>query len=140
MTVLRPRDTVVGEEHTMPIAIVSQLVELVGRWDVSASELLSPAGLREDVVEDPLGRLPVTTIAFLLERARTLTGEPGLGYYLGLQKRLSVYGYLGFAALHASTLREALTLAVKFAPLVSSAFSIELSVEGSVAALNLEER
>jgi hypothetical protein len=91
--------------HTMPITFALQLVELVKRWHVPADELLSEVGLTEEALEDALARVPVATMSSLLERARLLTGEPGLGYYLGLQKRASVYGHLGFAALSAASLR-----------------------------------
>jgi AraC-like DNA-binding protein len=76
----------------------------------------------------------------LHQRARLVTGEPGLGYYLGLQKRVSVYGYLGFAAVSASTLREALELAVRFGPLFSTAIALNLHVEGRAASLCFEEQ
>jgi AraC-like DNA-binding protein len=76
----------------------------------------------------------------LLERARDLTGEPGLGYYLGLQTRATLYGYLGFAALSAARLGDALALAVEYAPIFSTALAIDLSVDGRVASIRLEER
>jgi AraC-like DNA-binding protein len=125
--------------HTVPISLLAQLVELVKRWHVPADELLSQVGLSEKVLVDPLGRVPVATMCDLLERARVMTGEPGLGYYLGLQKRVSVYGYLGFAALSASSVREALALAVQFAPLFSTALTLDLSIEGRLASLRVEE-
>jgi AraC-like DNA-binding protein len=139
MAVRRIQGTEGHVEHTLPVAVVSQVVELLRRWRIPPAELLSAVSLQESVLENPLERLPVDVVVTLLERARTLTGEPGLGYYLGLQKRLSVYGYLGFAALSASSLGEALGLALRFAPLVSTAFSLSLTVEGDTAAVVVEE-
>ena len=92
-------------EHTVPAAYAGQLVRLVRRWDVMPEELLSGVGLEERATEDPQGRFSVQTYGALLERARELTGEPGLGFYLGLQKRVSAYGYLGFAAMSAGVPR-----------------------------------
>jgi AraC-like DNA-binding protein len=129
-----------ASEHTVPIALASQLVRLVKRWQVSAADLLGEVGLSESSLEDPLTRIPVAKMCTLLERARTLTGEPGLGYYLGLQTRVTLYGYLGFALLSASTAGEALNLAVQFAPIFSTALGIELRIEGRVASLSFEER
>jgi AraC-like DNA-binding protein len=126
--------------HTMPITFALQLVELVKRWHVPADELLSEVGLTEEALEDALARVPVATMSSLLERARLLTGEPGLGYYLGLQKRASVYGHLGFAALSAASLREALDLAVQFAPMFSTALKLHLNIEGRVTSLYLDEQ
>jgi AraC-like DNA-binding protein len=133
-TILRER------RHTVPVSLALQLLELVKRWRVPPEELLSVVGLTETALQNPLDRLPVETMCELLERARVLTGEPGLGYYLGLQKRVSVYGYLGFAAVSASSLREALELAVRFGPLFSTAISLNLHVEGGAASLCFEEQ
>src|SRR5579864_5860696 len=85
--VLMTRQTPEEEQsHTVPVTLALQLVELVKRWHVPAEELLSGVPLSQRTLEDPLERFPVTTMCDLLERARLLTGEPGLGYYLGLQK------------------------------------------------------
>src|SRR5258708_1771458 len=131
--------TAPGQGHTVPIALASQLVHLVKRWHVTSDELLSSVGLSGATLEDPFERLPVATMCALLERARDLTGEPGLGYYLGLQTRATLYGYLGFAALSASSLGDALGLAVQFAPTFSTALTIDLRVERHMAWLCLEE-
>jgi AraC-like DNA-binding protein len=128
------------QRHTVPMSLALQLVELVKRWQVPADELLSPFGLSEGVLGNPLDRLPVETMGQLLGHARLLTGEPGLGYYLGLQKRVSVYGYLGFAAVSASSLREALELSVKFSPLFSTAITMDLHIEGGAASICFEEQ
>src|SRR4029077_19190511 len=112
--------------HTVPVSLALQLVELVKRWHVPPEELLSVVSLSPAGLVHPLDRLPVETMGQLLEHARLLTAEPGLGYYLGLQKRVSVYGYLGFAALSASSLREALELALRFSPLFSTAITMDL--------------
>jgi AraC-like DNA-binding protein len=125
--------------HTVPQSIVAQLVELVARWHVSPGELFAGTGVSTALLEDPLGRVDVDTRHALHERARRLTGEPGLGYYLGLQKRVSIYGYLGFAAGSAASLRDALGIAIRFAPVFSTAIGIELREEGGVASLCLVE-
>jgi AraC-like DNA-binding protein len=128
-----------AEGHSVPTPYAAQLVRLLARWSVPPHALLGAVGLTEEAVRDPAGRLPLSTWVTLLERARTLTGEPGLGFYLGLQKRLSGYGYLGFAAMSASSLREALDLVTRFSSAVVTSVSLRLRVEGRVAALVVEE-
>ncbi|MBC7174527.1 MAG: AraC family transcriptional regulator, partial [Polyangiaceae bacterium] len=73
-------------------------------------------------------------------RAIKLTGEPGLAFFMGLHMRISSHGYLGFAAMTASTAREAIELAIRFAPTRTEALGLELHIEGDRAALVLEER
>jgi len=127
-------------QHSVPAAYAEQLVQLVRRWGVTADELLSGLGLSEAALEDPHGRLPLQTFGALVERARSLTGEPGLGFYMGLQKRISAYGYLGFAAMSAASLREALELVVRYTPTLTTSIGLRLQVEGSAASLIFEER
>jgi AraC-like DNA-binding protein len=129
-----------GRTHTVPVAVALPVLELVRRWHVQPTDLLSAAGLTPSDVEDPLARMDVTTLCQLLENARTLTGEPGIGYYLGLHKRVSMFGYLGFVAQSARTLREALALTVKYAPLVSSSLSLELQLDSRSSWLVIEEQ
>ena len=128
------------QPHSVPIALVSQLVQLAKRWNVPAADLLSGVGLSERVLEDPLERVPVATMCALLDRARTLTGEPGLGYYLGLQTRATLYGYLGFASLSAATVGDALKIVLEFAPVFSTVLAMSLRVENRLASLSFEER
>src|SRR5260370_10044958 len=128
------------QHHTVPIALVSQLVELVKRWNIPAAELLSAVRLDEKALEDPFVRIRAETMCTLLDRARTLTGEPGLGYYLGLQTRATLYGHLAFAFLSAATIGDGLKLVLEFAPIFSTALGVDLRVEGRVAALSFEEQ
>ena len=128
-----------AEGHTVPASYGEQVVQLVARWGITPEALLSEVGLTEASLRDPVGRLSMSSWAALLERARTLTGEPGLGFYLGLQKRISGYGYLGFAAMTASSLGEALELVTRFSPTITTSVSFRLRVEGRLAALVVEE-
>jgi AraC-like DNA-binding protein len=126
-------------QHSVPAAYAEQLVQLVRRWDVTAEDLLSELGLSEALVHDPHARLPMETFGALIQRARRLTGEPGLGFYLGLQKRVSMYGYVGFAAMSAASLREALEMFVRFTPMLTTSLSLSLQVDGRTASLLVHE-
>lgn len=127
-------------KHSVPIALVSQLLRVVGRWNVSAADLLGQVGWTEAILEDPLGRVPVPTMCSLLAAARAMTGEPGLGYYLGQTTRATIAGYLGFAGLSALTVGDAIRVMCQFAPLFSTVLEVELRVEGRLASLYLDER
>jgi AraC-like DNA-binding protein len=128
------------EEHSLPAIHALHLAEIVKRWDVAPDELLAGLGLREEALADPEARLSVRAVTELVERARALTGEPGLGLYVGMHMRASAHGYLGFAAMMASTVREALDLASRFSPMRTTAIALRLHVDESLASLVLEER
>jgi AraC-like DNA-binding protein len=128
-----------AEEHTVPASVLAPLVEVVKHWGVGADELLGSLGLREAEVANPLTRFPQDLYHAIIERARMLTGEPGLGICWGMQMRVSVFGHLGLATMCAATLRDALGLAIEFASLGSTAEGMRLQVEGDVASLILDE-
>jgi AraC-like DNA-binding protein len=126
-------------EHTVPASQALQLVELVKSWGISADQLLQPLNLSERALEEPNARLPVRVQDAVLRHARLLTREPALGVHIGLRRRASMYGFLGFAAMTAASLREAIELAVHFSSVVTTAITLRLVVEGDVAALRFEE-
>jgi AraC-like DNA-binding protein len=125
--------------HTFPAAHALQLVTLVRRWGITAEDLLAPQGLRESELEAPRARISLETLRELSERARTLTAEPGIGFYLGLQKRATMYGNLGFATLSAASVREGIELAVRYAPAVTTGISLQLHVDDERATILIEE-
>ena len=125
--------------HTFSGAHALQLIALVKRWDITAAQLLEGTAIQESELEDPRFRMPSDVLSALSERARALTGEPGIGFYLGLHKRLSMYGHLGFASMNAATVREWIELAAKYMPTVSTALSLELEVNGKTATLHIHE-
>jgi AraC-like DNA-binding protein len=133
---LSPRDF---EGHTVAAGMLVPLVELVKHWACTPEELLGPSGLSERELVNPQARVPLAVHLAILERARTLTGEPGLGFGWGSQMRISGFGFSGFATLSAATLRDAIELAIQFGPLASTAEGMRLKVEGGVAALILDE-
>lgn len=128
------------EGHAVPGAQVLQLVELLSFWRIEPNVLLAGSGLDATMLEEPEARVPIETMNMLVRRARTLTGEPALGIFLGLRRRVSMYGFLGFAMMSASTLGEALELAVRFSSTISTALVLRLQVEGGLAALRFEEQ
>ncbi len=126
-------------EHTLPAVQALYLAELVKRWNVTLEKLLEGSGLAPETMTDPGARISIPTAIELIERARALTGEPALGYYLGLQMRISMHGYLGFAALSAPTLRAATELTTQFAPIITTALTMRLRVDGGEASIVIEE-
>jgi AraC-like DNA-binding protein len=125
--------------HSLPGIYTQYLVELVKRWGVTADALLKGSGILPEALSDPHLRIPIGIAAQHLERARALTREPALGFFLGTQMRLAAHGTLGMAALSASSVREAIELAIRFMPIVTTAFSLRLRIEGREASIILEE-
>jgi AraC-like DNA-binding protein len=129
-----------ADEAELPGAYAYELVSLCTRWGVSTEVLLEGTGLTLAALKDPATRLPLALCATVVERARQLTNEPALAFAMGLHMRLSWHGFLGFAAMTAGTVREALELAQRFIRTRTSAFELSTYVEGDSASLVLEER
>ncbi len=128
------------EDAFLPAIHALHLAELVARWGVTPSQLLAGTGLREADLADPDQTISLPVVERLVARARTLSGEPALGLLLGMQMRISAHGYLGFAAMVASTVGDALAIATRYAPTRTNALVLRVSVEGDTAALVIEER
>ena len=124
----------------LPAAYALELVALTERWGVDRDALLTPLGIPIESLRDPLARVPLKTCEALIARACAMTGEPALALYMGMQMRLSSHGFLGFAAMTAGTVREALDLAARFSLVRTTAIGLYVCVEGDTAALVLEER
>jgi len=127
---------------SLPAIHALHLVELVERRRVAAGDLLAGLGLAREQLAEPHRRLPLSVLETLVERARALTGEPGLGVLLGMRMRVSWHGFLGFAAMSASTVGDAIELAVRYAPTRTDVIGLRLdrSSDGKEASLVVEER
>jgi len=128
------------EQHTMAAAYALHLLEVVERWQIAPDDLLDVSGIHREALTDPAARLPMTAVERLVERALQLTGEPALGLFMGYEMRPSWHGFLGFAVMSAATLREAIELLSRYAPTRSTAFGLNLHIEGTQASLVLEEK
>ncbi len=124
----------------LPGAYLRELVELVARWKVTPEALFAGLPISHAQLADPTTRVPLRVCEAIVARAHQLTHEPALAYFVGTQMRLSSHGFLGFAAMTASTVREALELATRFAGTRTSVIGLALHVEGKRASLVIEER
>jgi AraC-like DNA-binding protein len=124
----------------LPGAHLRDLVELAGARHVAADALLDGLPITMTALADPTTRVPLRVCEAIVTRAIARTGDPALAIELGLQMRVSSHGFLGFAAMTAGTVREALELAVKFSGTRTSAVGLALYVEGEIASLVIEER
>ncbi|MFT3774382.1 MAG: AraC family transcriptional regulator [Minicystis sp.] len=128
-----------AEERWMAAAHALQIAELSARWGVGAEDLFAGLALDVESLSDPRLRLPLSLVEQLAARAKALTGEPGLGFYLGLSMRVSSHGYLGFAAMASPTVRDALDVAVRFAPTRTDAIALRVQESGGVASIVIDE-
>jgi AraC-like DNA-binding protein len=123
----------------LPGAYVRDLVELAAARRVSSAQLLAGLPITAEALRDPTTRVPLRVCEAITGRAIELTGEPALAVHFGVRMRASSHGFLGFAAMTARTVHDALDLAVRFAATRTSAIRLALYVEGDTASLVIEE-
>jgi AraC-like DNA-binding protein len=126
-------------QHWLAGTYALQLVRLVARWHISPAELLKGLDISELALSAPGATIPLETVIAVWERARTLTGEPGLGFHVGLSQRVTGHGYVGFAAMTAESYGRTLDLAIRYAPLMTTMMSLRLEVQGDLASLIVDE-
>lgn len=124
---------------TVPARYALLVLEAVDALGADHRQVLDAVGLDPRSVQDPDVRLPADTLAALAATAVELTGEPGLGYEIGLSSSLTSHGLMGFGMMTSATLRDAIQLGIEFLQLRVPVLSAQLRVEGSVAAVSVVE-
>jgi len=126
--------------HTLPAGHALELAELVSsQWNVAKETLFSGLDLSASGLAKPDARIGIDAFCALVERARSLSGEPAIGFHMGMRMRVPAHGYVGFAAMTAGTLREAVELATRYAPTRTSALRLQFALTGDQAILSIEE-
>ncbi len=125
---------------SIPAGYAREVVELAADLGVDRAQLVAEVGLTLDALSDPLARLSIPVCEALVVAARRRTGQPALALMMGMRMRVSQHGFLGFAAMTAGTVREALLLAERYCVTRTTALSLALYEEGDAASLVIEER
>jgi AraC-like DNA-binding protein len=126
--------------HVLPGSFVLHLARLVVERGGSETALFQGLPVCTEDLVDPAMTVPVSTGIVVAERARAMTGEPGIGVLLGFQTYGPEHGYLGFAAMSAATLRDAVEVVCRYSSIRSTAFVFTLETRGPRAAMVVAER
>lgn len=127
---------------TLPAIYALHLADLIeNRFGVTKGALWAAIGSRRESLEALGARLTVEQFEALAARAIELSQEPALPIFYGMQMRVSAHGYLGFAAMTARTLGDALMLGERFAPTRTTALSlrVEDDYDDERVALTIDE-
>lgn len=105
------------------------LRELVNSQGMPLDQLLAGLELPVDFLQRPGLRLTLPQEMSLYTRVATHNRDPMLGFRVGARLAAANYGILGYAALGAASVNDALQLLTEFAPLISWASHNQLTTE-----------
>lgn len=115
------------------------LLEILKERGLDHAQAARDSGIAAHVLARPDARITLTQWTRLALHAVRLTGEQGLGLEYGLRLRPSAHGFLGYAAMTAPTLRQAITLAMKYFRMRLQSYRLHLAEEGQSAVLEITE-
>jgi hypothetical protein len=90
------------------------VLEIAIERDADPAKILEGSGLGAEALDTPDLRVPASEAACIVWNTLEQTGDRGLGFELGLRTRPTQHGYVGFAAMSANTLREAMEVGTRF--------------------------
>lgn len=132
----RPRTMQDKRPHSFRAAQALHLARVLQEdYEVTSESLWESLGVQHDRLTTPDARITVAEYDMLIGRALELSGDPAFMLRASVRARATLYGYLGFAVMAASTVREALQLAVELAPGQTDALRLDLLVDTQTAAL-----
>lgn len=114
-------------------------VQLAGELGVPPEQCLRGSGLGEDDLRTSEARVSVDQELAVIANLVTAAGDnPGLGLEAGLRYHLTTYGIWGFAMVSSATLREAVSVGLRFLDLTFAYCRITLEEHGDEARILLD--
>ena len=126
------------DRPAVPVAYGLLIEEVAAGFGVGP-ELLDAAGLSRAEFVDTDGRLTAMQAGLLLYYALELTGEPGLGYEIGLRSSLTSHGVMAFGLLTSATLRQAIELGAEYGRVRMPMMQLKLVGDGDQAGIDVQQ-
>jgi AraC-like DNA-binding protein len=126
------------DRPTIPIAYLELLIEILAERDFTTSDLFAGLPFEASLLAET--RMSAVQWTRLVLRAQELTQDAGLGYEYGLRMRPTAHGLIGYAAMTAGTMREAIAIVLRYAGARQSHFDLALEERGNARQLVLRER
>jgi len=115
------------------IALVRVIVAELHRLGVSERTFFYAAGVAPEELADPTQLVPVGRYDDIVRVARRLSGDPDLGLHVGESAPSGGAHVVGHILYNCSSVRDAIALFIRYAPLVIEGARLAVRVDGSVA-------
>src|SRR5262245_34552722 len=121
---------------SVPATLTSLLVNAASMAGLARDDLLRHAGLSDASLADPDGRIPFDQHMRIWDLIAASDSIGPFGLRLGTMSRPQDLGVVGYAALHAPSVREAHARMTRFRRLVHDLIVPEFSLEGDHAVIH----
>lgn len=101
-------------QRNQPATYPRVFVEAAGERGVDSGRVLAAAGLADDLLDDPAGKLTLQETWQIFAAVLELVGDPTFGFETGQRLPLTAHGNLGYALMCAATPREAIDVLERF--------------------------
>lgn len=115
------------------VIIVRGILAELQRHGIEPAETLLGLDLREDQLADLRSRISFAELDRVIERAISLSGDPGLGLSMGIHAPESMLQILGHLMVSCRTPRDAFVVFERYSPLLADSVRYTLSEEGEQA-------
>lgn len=123
----------------VPVAYGRLILEVAGKLGVSAESLLDGQGIAPELLDNPEARLSMLQANNLLYRALRRSGNPALGYEIGLHSGLTTHGFIGYGLMSHRSLREGVSFGARFLQLRLPNLSLRLFEDGEQGVIEVRE-
>jgi AraC-like DNA-binding protein len=115
------------------VIIVRGILAELQRYGIEPAEALTGLDLREDQLSDLRARISFAELDRVIQRAISLSGDPGLGLSLGIHAPESMLQIIGHLMVSCRTPRDAFAVFERYSPLLADSVRYTLSEEGEQA-------
>jgi AraC-like DNA-binding protein len=110
----------------MPLAILRHAAEL----GLEPQKIVKMAGLNEEDLADPDGRVPLSKLVATWQALVSLSGDESLGLRVGASTTVRELGLMGYAMAHSDTLLEACRRGARYSRIIQEAAAVTFEEDG----------
>lgn len=125
LAVSRPTQ-IAQDSFTLPIYYVRHIGEQIRSMGGDVEKWLKDSGFSEAQLADPSFKLSYQGFEKLVRNSALVTNEPAIGLFVGQRLIANTHGMLGYAAMHSSTVREALLVFERYTRIRTTLLSIRI--------------
>ena len=125
--------------QTVSVSLIRQLLELAAQWGVSTDALVETAGLRSAQLEDPDARVRGAQVIAVARGLALASGREDIGIAWAMLAKPTAHGYLGYAAMSADTVGDAMQMLQRYRVSHLSEFTQRVIVDARHVILRADE-